>query len=77
MMPHLYLLVIVNSARGFAESTTAFQSPWRSPITPPYTLLPDFGGVGDTLLQLPLWDQWNLGAAMLLENIRVVMGELL
>jgi hypothetical protein len=50
---------------------------WRSPVPPPYTLLPEFGGVGGTLLQLPLWDQWNAGAAMLLEDIRTVMSELL
>ena len=46
-------------------------------MAPPYTLLPDFGGVGGALLQLPLWDQWNQGAGMLLEDIHVVMGELL
>ena len=51
---------------------------WRPPVPPPHSLLLDFGGVGGTLLQLSdLWDQWNLGVAMLLEDIRVVMGELL
>jgi hypothetical protein len=72
----VYDPVVASSSSSSLPSRGRRPSAVRRNLLVPHALNPDFGGVGEGLLQIGGgWLRWNVGSSMLLENVRQLLHD--